>query len=84
MNVTFVPESDDSAKLGPKDIALHQEMIGMLCWATKLGRVDILHEITMSGCSKGKPHEAVIKNFQLFREETQVDPLHGSQPSSGQ
>ena len=30
MNITFVPEPDDSAKLGPKDITLCQEMIAML------------------------------------------------------
>ena len=45
MNVTFVPELDDSRELEHRDIALHQEMIGMLQWATKSGRVDILHEI---------------------------------------
>ena len=30
MNITFVPTLDDSKELGPKDIALCQEMIGML------------------------------------------------------
>jgi len=47
MNITFAPELDDSEELGPKDITLFQEMIGMLRWATELGRVDMLHEISI-------------------------------------
>ena len=45
MNITFVPELDDGRKLEPRDVTLCQEMIGMLCWATESGGVDILHEI---------------------------------------
>ena len=37
MNVTFVPELDDSPELEPEDITLCQEMIGMLRWAAEPG-----------------------------------------------
>ena len=41
------PKLDTSPELGPSDITLYQEMIGMFRWATELGRVDILHEISI-------------------------------------
>ena len=65
MNVTFVPESDDGPELEPKDITPHQEMIGMLRWATELGRVDILHEISISSQCQASPRENHMK--QLLR-----------------
>ena len=65
MNVTFVPELDDSSELGHKDITLCQEMIGMLRWATELGRVDILHEISILSQYQASPRENHMK--QLLR-----------------
>ena len=47
VNAIFVPEHDDCNELEPKDVTLHREMIGMLCWATELGRVDILRKISI-------------------------------------
>lgn len=42
------PELDGSSELLNCDIALCQEeMIGMLRWATELGRVDMLHEASV-------------------------------------
>ena len=40
---SFVPELDGTPELGPDDHRLFQEMIGILRWATELGRVDVLH-----------------------------------------
>ena len=86
MNITFVPELDDGRELKPKDIALCQEIVRMLRWATKLGRVDILHEISIPSQCQASPREnhmkQSLKNLQSFREEMQIDPLCGSQSSS--
>ena len=67
INVTFVPELDDSQELESKDIALFQETIGMLGWATEPGQVDTPHEInpaTTSGLSQGKSCKTTALNFQ--------------------
>jgi hypothetical protein len=48
MALAFVPELDGTPELEPEDIQYFQELIGMLRWATKIGRVDILlHEISI-------------------------------------
>ena len=67
MNVAFVAELDDGRELGPSDITLHQEMIGMLCWATELGRVDVFHKISISSQHQASPRENHVKQLsQLF------------------
>ena len=43
----FLPELDGTPELGPDDHKFFQEMIGMLRWATELGRVDVLHEVSL-------------------------------------
>ena len=45
MTKSFVPELDGTEKLGPDGIQFYQETIGMLRWATELGRTDILHDV---------------------------------------
>ena len=47
MMASFVPELDSSNELGAEDLQFYQEMIGMLRWATELGRVDILIEVSL-------------------------------------
>ena len=47
MTKSFVPELDGTEELGPDGIQFYQEMIGMLRWATELGRTDILHEVSI-------------------------------------
>ena len=61
MNVTFVAELDNGDELGPKDIILCQEMIGMLCWAAESGRVDILHKISILSQHQASPRENHMK-----------------------
>ena len=78
MNITFVPELDDSRKLGPNDIVLHQEMIGMLHWATELGGVDILHEILIPSQCQASPDENHMK--QLSRIFSHLERRHKLTP----
>ena len=47
MTVGYRPERDISAKLTSEGIQRYQELIGVLRWATELGRVDILLETAM-------------------------------------
>ena len=47
MMASFVPELDDLDELNADDLQFYQEMIGMLRWATKIGRVDILIEVSL-------------------------------------
>lgn len=43
----FVPELDDSPELNQEDKTRFQEWIGVLRWATEIGRVNILHEVSI-------------------------------------
>jgi hypothetical protein len=38
-------ENDTSSELNAEGVQHFQECIGVLCWATEIGRVDILHEV---------------------------------------
>lgn len=45
MASAYKPELDGTGELGPEDHKYYQELIGVLRWATELGRVDILHQV---------------------------------------
>jgi hypothetical protein len=45
MSITYVPELDVTEELNAKDVTFFQELIGVLRWATEIGRVDILLEV---------------------------------------
>ena len=54
---SFIPELDGTPELNPDDHRLYQEMIGMLRWATELGRVDILHEVSLLSQYQASPRQ---------------------------
>ena len=56
------PELDTSPELGPSDIPLYQEMIGMLQWATELGSI---HFIPVSSFPKGRTYAAITADIWL-------------------
>ena len=67
VNIAFVAELDGSPKLAPEDITSHQEVIGILRWATESGGVDVLHEISMSSQCQAAPRENHVKQLlQIF------------------
>ena len=74
MNIAFVPELDDGRELEPRDIALCQEMIRMLRWATESGRVDVLHEISILSQHQASPRENHVK--QLLRIFSHLERKH--------
>ena len=47
MTSNYVPELDATPELSSSDTQYYQELIGILRWATELGRVDILLEVSL-------------------------------------
>lgn len=47
MTSNYVPELDGSPELDDKGRTYFQELIGILRWASEIGRVDILHEVSI-------------------------------------
>ena len=60
MTQSFIPEFDDSPELNDNERAYYQELIGVLRWATELGRVDILHEVSLLSQYQACPREGHI------------------------
>ena len=47
MLMVCLPELDGTPALNEKDTRYFQVVIGILLWATQIGRVDILHEVSL-------------------------------------
>ena len=59
----YSPELDGSSELNTDDITFFQELIGMLRWATELGRVDILHEVYILSQYQASPIEGHLEQL---------------------
>lgn len=67
MSGNYLPELDGSPELGSADITLFQELIGILRWATELGRVDILFEVSILSQHSAMPREGHLEQvFNIF------------------
>ena len=55
MTKSYYPELDATPKLLPYNVTLYQEIIGMMRWATEIGRVDILHKISLLSQYQASP-----------------------------
>ena len=42
---SYVPEIDGILQLNEFNMTLNQDVIGILCWEIKIGRVDILFDV---------------------------------------
>ena len=63
----YRPELDPTAKLDANDITMFQELIGDLIWSTKIGRVDILHEVLVLSAFQVAPREGHLHQvFHIF------------------
>jgi hypothetical protein len=47
IHLRYRPELDTTASLDPKRASYYQGLIGVLCWITELGRIDILAAVAM-------------------------------------
>eukprot|EP00980_Cylindrotheca_fusiformis_P022162 scaffold9066_cov80-Cylindrotheca_fusiformis.AAC.1 len=58
---SFVPELDGSPELDSEGTQFFQELIGILRWATELGRVDVLHEVSILSQYQAGPREGHLE-----------------------
>ena len=65
MSTSYKPELDGLPELNEGDQTYYQELIGILQWATELGRVDILLEISLLSQYQACPREGHME--QLLR-----------------
>ena len=63
MTSSYHPELDATPELDSAGITLYQEIIGMLRWGTELGRVDILHEVSILSQYQASPREGHIEEL---------------------
>jgi hypothetical protein len=61
MNITYAPELDITEELNEDDTTYFQELIGVLRWATEIGRVDILLEVSLLSQYLANPREGHLK-----------------------
>ena len=47
MSSDYKPELDAIAELDPDGITMYHELIGELRWVIKIGKFDILHEVSL-------------------------------------
>ena len=52
---SYTPELDGTPELDAKDTQYFQELIGMARWGTEIGRVDVLHEISLLSQYQASP-----------------------------
>ena len=70
MSTGYEPELDGSAELDKENHTYFQELIGVLRWATEIGRVDILLEISLlsqyQACPREGHMEEVLRIFKFL------------------
>lgn len=65
MSTSYKPELDSTNELNDEDRAYYQELIGALRWATELGGVDVLLEVSLLSQYQACPREGHME--QLLR-----------------
>jgi hypothetical protein len=63
MNNNYTPELDATTELEGDDIVFYQELIGVLRWATEIGRVDILLEVALLSQYSASPREGHLEQL---------------------
>jgi hypothetical protein len=76
MNQNYTPELDVTEELGHDDVTFYQELIGVLRWATEIGRVDILLEVALLSQYSASPREGhldqVLHIFAFLRRHSKL------------
>ena len=75
MSTAYRPELDESPKLESYDITLYLELIGIIRWTTEIGRVDVMHEISILSQYQAIPREG---HFWIYAKERSTLPIHES------
>ena len=63
MNTTYSPELDVTEELDDESVTFFQELIGVLRWATEIGRVDILLEVSLLSQYQANPREGHLEQL---------------------
>ena len=63
MSNYYTPELDVTKELGSDDVTFYQELIGVLRWATEIGRVDILLEVSLLSQYSASPREGHLEQL---------------------
>lgn len=63
MDSQFQPELDTSEELDADDTKMYQKMIGMLRWATEIGRVDMLLELSLLSQYQANPRRGHMEQL---------------------
>ena len=63
MNNTYSPEMDVRHELNAEDVTFYQELMGVLRWATEIGRVDILLEVALLSQYQANPREGHLEQL---------------------
>ena len=76
MNITYTPELDVTEELSDDDVTFYQELIGVLRWATEIGRVDILLEVSLLSQYQASPREGHLEQllhiFAFLRKHPKI------------
>jgi hypothetical protein len=67
MNITFSPEIDVTEELSEDNVTFFQELIGVLRWATEIGRVDILPKVSLLSQYQESPREGHLEQALHIR-----------------
>ena len=72
----YKPELDTSDELDKHGITMYQELIGELRWAIEIGRVDILHEVSLLSSYQASPRrghmEQLIHIFAFLKKKPKL------------
>ena len=63
MSSDYTPELDVTEELDQGGITMYQELIGELRWAIEIGRVDILHEVSVLSAYQASPREGHLEQI---------------------
>ena len=63
MDTIFIPELDGTPELGDNERTFYQELVGILRWATELGRVDILYEVSILSQYQAIPRQGHMEQI---------------------
>ncbi len=63
MNNNYSPELDVTEELDDGDVNFFQELIGVLRWATEIGQVDILLEVSLLSQYQASPREGHLEQL---------------------
>ena len=70
MTSSYLRKFSGTPKLEPDDLQFYQELVGMLIWATELGRVDILHAVSLLYQYQAYPREGHLEQvLQILVEK---------------